>query len=205
VNDIKVRELSAAREMKKFEKSDYQRAIEMESLGATKKKECACCYQIFSAVNLPLKVSTKAVVDMRKKWSGNAQTGWWVKIDKKLSDLSRCYDDVGVCLFCAQFFHDQDSYRPPFETIYYEERKKAHLEQKRLEKEYWDPLKKSEQARAESELLHASMVLSEEPSFQEAEWQNQNSNDDDGDSLDGTGFNKARSKQRAGSFEAFPD
>ena len=60
---------------------------------------------------------------------------WWIKVDEKLSNLSRCYDDVSVCIYCSQFFKDQDSYRPTFETVQYEERKKHFFEQKRLEKE----------------------------------------------------------------------
>lgn len=152
LNDTKVREMSSARELKQFKKSAFERARELEDLKVEHRRPCACCYQMFLPVNLPLKVSTKAVVDMRKKWSNDSKTGWWVKIDKKLSNISRAYEDVGVCVFCSQFFHDQDAYRPSMETIYQEQRRKVYFEQKRLEKEYWDPLKMSEKARAESEL-----------------------------------------------------
>jgi hypothetical protein len=152
VHDVKVREMSTARELKQFKKSAFDRARELEDLKVDHRHPCACCYQTFLPVNLPLKVSNKAVVDMRKKWSGDSKIGWWVKIDKKLSDISRAYDDVSVCVFCSQFFHDQDSYRPSMETLYKEKRKKAYFEQRRLEMEYWDPLKMSEKARAESEM-----------------------------------------------------
>ena len=152
VNDMIIREINNAREMKQFKVTDFEKALQLESLGAKKKIPCACCYQLFSFVNLPLKVSNKAVVDMHKKWSGNATSGWWVKIDEKLSNLSRCYDDCSVCLFCSQFFHDQDSYRPSFDKLYYEQRKQAYFQQKRLEKEYWDPLKISEKYRLENDL-----------------------------------------------------
>ena len=53
-------------------------------------------------------------------------------------------ENVNLTFKNVQFFKDQDSYRPTFETVQYEERKKHFFEQKRLEKAYWDPLAMSE-------------------------------------------------------------
>ncbi len=161
VQDMHLREINNEREMKQFKRSAFQKAVALEDLGVQKKQACGCCYQMFSLVNLPLKVSNKAVVDMRKKFANDEKEikkefyikpvvetkrkdMWWIKIDEKLSNLSRCYDDVNVCIYCSQFFKDQDSYRPTYETVQYEERKKAYFEQKRLERAYWDPLAMSE-------------------------------------------------------------
>ena len=161
VQDMHLRELNNEREMKQFNKNAFQKAVALEDLGVQKKQACGCCYQKFSLINLPLKVSNKAVVDMRKKFATDEKEVkkefyikpvvatkkremWWIKVDEKLSNLSRCYDDVSVCIYCSQFFKDQDSYRPTFETVQYEERKKHFFEQKRLEKAYWDPLAMSE-------------------------------------------------------------
>ena len=161
VQDMHLREVSNEREMKQFKKSAFQKAVALEDLGVQRKQACGCCYQLFSLINLPLKVSNKAVVDMRKKFANDKKEVrkefyikpvvetkkkdmWWIKIDEKLSNLSRCYDDVSVCIYCSQFFKDQDSYRPTYETVQYEERKKAYLEQKRMERAYWDPLAMSE-------------------------------------------------------------
>lgn len=67
---IKKREISLAREMKRLLVSDLSRAKTEESLDATHKIPCECCMQEFLYVNLPLKVSKKAIVDIRTKWSG---------------------------------------------------------------------------------------------------------------------------------------
>lgn len=173
ISDMKKRELNTQREMKQFRRNDFEKAVELEDLQVKKKIPCGCCYQLFSDVNLPLKVSNKAVVDMRKKFANEDKEvdpaffirnvppskgkGWWLKIDYKLSNLSRCYDDVSVCVFCAQFFKDQDSYRPSFETVYYEDRKRAYFEQKALERAHWDPLASSEAHKIETERIELEM------------------------------------------------
>ena len=69
--------------------------------------------------------------------------------NKKQMILTRlgCYDEVGVCVFCAQFFHVQEDYRPSFSTIVYQEKRALYYEKKRKEEEYWDPLKMMEKDR----------------------------------------------------------
>jgi hypothetical protein len=67
---IKKREVSLAREMRRLMVSDLQRAKTEESLDAAHMIPCECCLQLFLYVNLPLKVSRKAIVDIRTKWSG---------------------------------------------------------------------------------------------------------------------------------------
>jgi hypothetical protein len=149
LNDIIMREISTERETRRFLKSDIDRAHEEESLNTKKKIQCACCYQMFSYVCLPLRVSTKAVIDMRRKWCGEKgiTSGWWFAADEKLARIPRCYTEVLVCLFCSQFFSDQESYRPTFETIMYNKKKAEYIENQKREKEYWDPLKMVEKDR----------------------------------------------------------
>ena len=58
-----------------------------------------------------------------------------------------CYDQVGVCVFCAQFFYLQEEYRPSFSDIVRQEKKAEYFDNRRREKEYWDPLKMMEKER----------------------------------------------------------
>jgi hypothetical protein len=67
------------------------------------------------------------------------------------STVPRCYDQVGVCRFCAQFFAEPEEYRPSYQNITFQERKVAYFDQKRREREYWDPLKMLEKDRVKQE------------------------------------------------------
>lgn len=143
-------ETEQQREMRRFQMSDLEKAHNEESLGTKKKSLCACCLQLYSYVNLPMRIPVKAIIDSRKQWS-NGKGGWWDKEDERLSAVPRCYEGANICRFCAQFFDDQEKYRPSFEAIAYEERKAAFFETKRLETEYWDPLKMCEKDRERAE------------------------------------------------------
>lgn len=174
--DIQLREASEAREMKQFRVTELERALKAESLGKMGRLSCGCCMLIFLPINLPLKVSQKAILDIRVKWSGglNSSTVFTVpgqpaaitqatdgdaetaavsvtlvsksqksfidKMAERLSVVPRCYDQVPVCTFCAQFFQDSERYRPSFDKIYFEERKVAHQETAARNKLRWDPL-----------------------------------------------------------------
>merc|ERR1712100_849472 len=58
-------ETSEIRETKRFDQSEHKRALVEEELGSKKKINCGCCLQYYSYVNLPIKVSYKAVIDLR--------------------------------------------------------------------------------------------------------------------------------------------
>lgn len=136
-----------SREIRRFHTTDLQRTLLQEELQMKKKVKCGCCLQIFSDCNLPMKVPIKAILDIRKKWtSDKPSTGgeWWRKDDERLSAIPRCYEAVLICTFCAQFFDIQEEYRPSFDKIRREVKRKQYLEAKRLEKQYWDPLKTGE-------------------------------------------------------------
>lgn len=185
---IQKREISLAREMRRLLVSDLERAQTEERLDATHKQRCECCMQEFLYVNLPLKVSRKAILDIRTKWSGKlssatvfggpdpleiedetmemqadgtmrstsspAKSKEQRAMEKKvklLSSIPACYDEVGVCVFCAQFFQVQEEYRPSYLTITQTERKAAAREARRRELEYWDPLKMVEKDRVAQE------------------------------------------------------
>lgn len=191
---MKKREMSLAREMRRLLVSDLERAQTEERLDATHKQRCECCMQEFLYVNLPLKVSRKAIVDIRTKWSGklssatvfggpdlleNEEETMEMQADgtmrsttspvkskeqrameKKiqlLSSVPACYDEVGVCVFCAQFFQVQEEYRPSYLTITQTEKRAAARESRRRELEYWDPLKMVEKDRAAQE--HREQML----------------------------------------------
>jgi hypothetical protein len=189
---IKKREMSLAREMRRLLVSDLERAQTEERLDATHKVPCECCMQEFLYVNLPLKVSRKAIVDIRTKWSGtlnsatvfglmpeaeqaaqdeedsaknNGKNRQQRALDKKnqlLSSVPACYDEVGVCVFCAQFFQVQEEYRPSYLSITQTERRAAMQEAKRREQEYWDPLKMVEKDRHEQEAREAYLQAQKE-------------------------------------------
>jgi hypothetical protein len=152
LGDIIKREVQSEREMRQFKTTIFQKAQVEESLGSKKKVMCGCCMRYYSYVNLPLKVSNKAVVDLRKNWSNGAR-GWWSQRDEKLGRMPRCYNDVSVCHFCSQFFLDQEAYRPSMEKLEYEVRKEAFFDTKRKEKEKWDPVRMLEKDRAEWQAL----------------------------------------------------
>lgn len=78
VDDAIMFEYDLARSLKGVNVTPYDQAIKEEELGVTKKVPCACCLQKFLYVNLPLKVSEKAIIDIRVKWTGGmtSQTVW---------------------------------------------------------------------------------------------------------------------------------
>jgi len=93
LGDIRKREDVEKVNMKALSVSDLARAQVKESLGATKKVPCGCCLRKYLDVNLPLKVSHKAIMDIRIKWSASLSSatvfgGDPVVVDKK--------DDEGV-------------------------------------------------------------------------------------------------------------
>ena len=211
LKDIVKREKNAERELKQFKRSDFDKSVALEELQVKKKLPCGCCYQMFSDVNLPLKVSNKAVVDMRRKFSNDKMEvdeaffvkpmpprtgkGWWNKIDVMKSNLSRAYDDVSVCAFCSQFFKDQDAYRPSMETVYYEQRKRAYFEQKEREKAYWDPLKLVEEDRIEMERVEEEMKRLASTSAEQEDGSSINQYSNEGHSDDEESLEEAKKKR----------
>lgn len=181
---------SMERETRRLAVSDLERAKMQESLQTIHKVPCGCCQVLFLPVNLPVKVSRKAILDNRIKWSGrlNSRTIFggrdttrsltgaddqWEGVTSKEEQAAaaaaaakeeeeealiarekcvpRCYDQVGVCLFCAQFFQEPEKYRPSYRQIVFEEKKAAFLQQKEREREWWDPLRMVEKDREELE------------------------------------------------------
>ena len=190
--DIMKREFTQRREDKRFAVTDLDKARTEETLGAARKEPCSCCLQNYLYCNLPLKVTQKAILDLRRKWSGllNSQTvfGGSKNDDEtdndsvgegdpfpageggsplstrraqrdagkkkdapnpedRLAVVPRCYSEVKVCYFCAQFFGDQEMYRPSYKQIVYQEKKEAYDKNKVLLLEKNDPLKIVERKR----------------------------------------------------------
>jgi hypothetical protein len=67
-------ELDSSRRQKRTAMNAYDKALNEESLHMVKKHPCGCCLQKYLYVNLPLKVSRKAIIDIRVKWTGNFAT-----------------------------------------------------------------------------------------------------------------------------------
>jgi hypothetical protein len=91
------------------ETTTLQLEKDKEKLSQKKRQACALCKLDFLAVNLPMTVSYKAIMDMRQSW-GNVED-----YNTVLARPPRCYDRVRVCIFCAQFFDGpggQEVYRP---------------------------------------------------------------------------------------------
>ena len=230
LSDIQKREMQEKREMKQFLVSDLEKARNAESLGQMHRHACGCCLQKYLPLNLPLRVSQKAVLDIRIKWGGNLNSktvfggvnppigkylagsevdstgkilnpegtfasgsledfmaiskasdiaaekdrdptkkSYLEKIQDRLSRMPRCYSDVPICTFCAQFFQNQSEYRPSYETITYQERKSKYMSRVAKEREQWDPLKLVEKdreaaiAEEEARNLQASQQTKEVP------------------------------------------
>ena len=79
----------------------------MERYAGKRGKECALCEHKFAAVNLPMEVTYKAVMDLR-------EGSWGVDIppNPRLCMVPRCYDKVHICRLCSQFFATSELYRP---------------------------------------------------------------------------------------------
>ena len=200
IDDAIMLELDTQRALKGVNVTPYDKALKEEELGVTKKMTCACCLQKFLYVNLPLKVSEKAIIDIRVKWTGGmtSQTVWGDTLKaivadtfevvssgaahdgdpsatssssqvipasatanssskprgklvtkKKVPEITpiKVYSDVLVCLFCSQFFYEQEKYRPSFADMVKAEKAAARRERLAREREYWDPLRMVEKDR----------------------------------------------------------
>ncbi len=130
-----------------------------EKIGNTKKQECGCCGQSYYKINLPQSVSLKAIVDIRAIWAGEmkssniySSSNWSQDIFKEgLTKPYSMYDQVRVCVFCAQFFDVQERYRPSYEDLVRAELKHRQDEAAKRIIDYWDPLKMCEKTRDELE------------------------------------------------------
>ena len=136
--------------------SDYENFIKAESLGMMKRESCGCCgFAKFPCISLVMKVSLKAVIDIRKKW--DPQLAAAEDDSKSRLIVPRCYDEVRICRFCSQFFHDQEEYRPSFESIRQSERRKM-LMSRQVSKDRLDPLKLCEEDRLREEEEEESIL-----------------------------------------------
>lgn len=82
------------------------------------------------------------------------------KKNERSSTVPRCYDEIRVCVFCAQFFRVAEDYRPSFQSIVMDEKKQAHIEAKNLLAQRNDPLKMVQKDREiEEHLLSLRLEL----------------------------------------------
>ena len=69
------------------------------------KTKCALCMQPYLKVNLPMQISFKAIMDLRGQWGlGAMGRGMGLRVPA-------CYNKVAICLYCSQYFDEEQSYR----------------------------------------------------------------------------------------------
>mgnify|MGYP000866725233 FL=1 len=69
------------------------------------KTKCALCLQPYLKCNLPMQISFKAIMDLRGQWGlGQMGRGMGLKVPA-------CYNKVAICLYCSQYFDEEQSYR----------------------------------------------------------------------------------------------
>lgn len=141
--------------------SDLEKTQLAERYGLKKKKACGLCGLNYSDINLVLKVPYKAIQDLRSQWAEIYGDDPRATTHKKPAFT---YDEVGVCVFCAQFFRlgQQDVYRPSYEQKVAEKNRKLRIEHEANAKAYWDPVKQLDLERQERypELAAASCPTS---------------------------------------------
>jgi hypothetical protein len=173
LTDYSIREKSMQYHQHHRYSSDLEEARAQEKIGMTRKIACGCCNQMFLHVNLPQSVSMKAIIDIRAKWAGNMKpssiynsnaNGILVKFSESITKVSSVYDQVRVCIFCAQFFHVQEGYRPSYSDLVIAEKLERQHETQRVALEYWDPLKMCEKNRDELERENPTYISMHGPS-----------------------------------------
>ena len=125
--------------------SDLETNLAHEKFAIARKKPCGCCGLEFSDVNLVLTVPYKAVVDLRTTWI--EKFGVKTADDEKLAAKlivheAFTYDEVRICVQCAQFFQNNDfeSYRPSIEKKKRERRAARQAVEDAATAAWWDPL-----------------------------------------------------------------
>ena len=69
------------------------------------KSKCALCLQPYLKVCLPMQISFKAIMDLRGQWGlGKMGRGMGLRVPA-------CYNKVAICLYCSQYFDEEQSYR----------------------------------------------------------------------------------------------
>lgn len=189
LEDSRTLERATDRGLKLLSVSELEQSKKLEQLQCLHHLACGCCQRLFLPVNLPMKVSAKAVLDLRAMRGGKVtsltvfgtprapldddgneegeeegdspsnkrNSGKPSRKEREAAEskrkaileraVPRCYDQVGVCVFCAQFFAEPDRFRPAFATIVAGEKRTAAEERRQREREYWDPLRMVEKDR----------------------------------------------------------
>ena len=76
-----------------------------EKFSGKGKSKCALCMQPYLKVCLPMQISFKAIMDLRRQWGlGKMGRGMGLKVPA-------CYNKVAICLYCSQYFDEEQSYR----------------------------------------------------------------------------------------------
>ncbi|CAM9288063.1 unnamed protein product [Ectocarpus sp. 4 AP-2014] len=137
------------KEKKRSSRSDLEIVKTQEKFGTKHQRPCALCEQSFSEVNLVLAVPFKAIVDLRIAWQKTLPQakGSTTKTNRTMLMPPQCYNEVKVCAFCSQLFHDPLGYRPTWDMEVSRMRKKREQLAREKEREYWDPLRKATQAK----------------------------------------------------------
>ncbi|CAM9262203.1 unnamed protein product [Hapterophycus canaliculatus] len=148
------------KEKKRSSRSELEIVKTQEKFGTKHQRPCALCEQSFSEVNLVLAVPFKAIVDLRIAWHKTLPQakGSTTKMNRTMLMPPQCYNEVKVCAFCSQLFHDPLGYRPTWDMEAASMRRKREQLAREKEREYWDPLRKATStSEQEQQLLPAGV------------------------------------------------
>lgn len=169
VESIKFLKNRTQKKLQKLIRTDYDIAKVEETLGKPRYQICGCCMVKYLLVNLPYKVSNKAIMDARKKWKQQYSSN--DDADKSIKHVVDVFSDVTnmsqmnkrevaslyqyslVCVFCAQFFNDPEEYRPSYCQVVAEEKLEHSLLQQKQNELKWDPLELLEADRKMQQLM----------------------------------------------------
>eukprot|EP00752_Nemacystus_decipiens_P010623 g9461.t1 len=143
------------KEKKRSSRSELEIVKTQEKFGTKHQRPCALCEQSFSEVNLVLAVPFKAIVDLRIAWQKTLPQakGTTTKTNRTMLMPPQCYNEVKVCAFCSQLFHDPLGYRPTWDMELQSMRKQREQLAREKEREYWDPLRKATQTKDQEPYL----------------------------------------------------
>eukprot|EP00903_Cladosiphon_okamuranus_P009424 g8987.t1 len=164
------------KEKKRSSRSELEMIKTQEKFGTKHQRPCALCEQSFSEVNLVLAVPFKAIVDLRIAWQktlpqAKGSTTCKTNTNRTMLVPPQCYNEVKVCAFCSQLFHDPLGYRPTWEMELQSMRQQREQLAREKEREYWDPLRKATQTKDQEPCLlptEPNQTAASPPSLPEA-------------------------------------
>ena len=158
-DDLKAYQTSTLREYKRYYKLNFDvdelaKSKALEKYGIETRKNCGLCRLSFLSVNLVMAIPLKAVLDIRDSWrrcNFDNEGLDEIRVNPNWKKAPACYNEIRVCVFCAQLFdQQQDKYRPSWEAREEEKTRLKRLEEQKIRKVKSDPLAELEKERIET-------------------------------------------------------